>query len=191
MRNHKIDILKGFAAISVIAGHAVQRGIVVGYNDHILYKLIYTFHMPLFMLLSGYVFFISTKEYNWYLIWKKVKRLIIPTFVWSYLLFFIKDFTFTGLLPFVKFPDTLEKYTQLLIKRPEFVIWFLYIVFINMVIITLGKMYFKKIFIIYLIIIYLMIFQSNVIYFGIHRLKVYMPIFIVGYYIPKYKIFQY
>lgn len=52
-RNVTIDVLRGIAVISVIIGHSIQRGMVVNYYNT-FFKIIYTFHMPLFMLLSGY-----------------------------------------------------------------------------------------------------------------------------------------
>lgn len=46
MRNLNIDISKGIAIILMVIGHS-------SYPTE-LYKIIYSFHMPLFYLLSGY-----------------------------------------------------------------------------------------------------------------------------------------
>lgn len=54
-RNIYIDVLKGLAVLAVLLGHAIQRGLVINYTENIIFKIIYTFHMPLFMFLSGYV----------------------------------------------------------------------------------------------------------------------------------------
>ena len=54
-RNIYIDVLKGLAVLAVLLGHAIQRGLVINYTEDIIFKIIYTFHMPLFMFLSGYV----------------------------------------------------------------------------------------------------------------------------------------
>ena len=54
-----IDALKGFAIIMVVVGH-VADGYLRGTEAHNawwhLYNGIYTFHMPLFMMLSGYLY---------------------------------------------------------------------------------------------------------------------------------------
>lgn len=49
-----MDMLKGFAIIMVIAGHAVQYLISGHYYDKEVYLLIYSFHMPLFMAITGF-----------------------------------------------------------------------------------------------------------------------------------------
>lgn len=49
-----MDMLKGFAIILVIAGHAVQYLISGHYYDKEVYRLIYSFHMPLFMAITGF-----------------------------------------------------------------------------------------------------------------------------------------
>ena len=47
-----IDALKGFTILLVVLGHVLQ----VRYDiDNLLYRYIHSFHMPLFMFLSGYV----------------------------------------------------------------------------------------------------------------------------------------
>lgn len=50
-----IDNIKGFGILSVIIGHTILP------ND--LHVLIYTFHMPLFFLLSGYFLFYKDRPY--------------------------------------------------------------------------------------------------------------------------------
>ena len=58
-----IDILKGYAIILVVMGHFLgwQYGGIHGSvpsdnNANVLFKIIYSFHMPLFFFLSGYTF---------------------------------------------------------------------------------------------------------------------------------------
>ena len=56
MRNRKIDVLKGIAIILVVLGH-----VIVGYYDtlyyqtNLIFKICYSFHMPLFIYISGYL----------------------------------------------------------------------------------------------------------------------------------------
>ena len=187
-RNKTIDILRGISALSVILGHAIQRGLIVDYDSNIIFKLIYTFHMPLFVFLSGYTLFISKPKFDYDFIKKKFKRLIIPTIIWSYLIYFFKDFGFVGIKPFVKFKNGFIEYSKNLILHPDFLIWFLYIVFICTLIIYIGKRYFHKNFILYMIIINVltqMIKHEEL--FGINRLKLHLPIFTIGYFVAIYR----
>lgn len=52
-RIHYIDRLKGFAILLVIMGHVY--GMALDLTNEIVYKVICSFHMPLFMFLSGLV----------------------------------------------------------------------------------------------------------------------------------------
>lgn len=60
-RSVVIDFIRGIAIILVILGHNIQYGSGVSYYtnelyfDNVLFKLIYSFHMPLFALISGYL----------------------------------------------------------------------------------------------------------------------------------------
>lgn len=60
------DILRGTAILLVIIGHSVQYS--AGYNSKAIsdpvYKFIYGFHMPLFMLISGYFFYYSSTRHS-------------------------------------------------------------------------------------------------------------------------------
>lgn len=67
-REKWVDNLKGFAIILVVVGHAIEggitRGLVSGMEANVLgciYDIIYSFHMPLFFTISGYLYFNLTK----------------------------------------------------------------------------------------------------------------------------------
>jgi fucose 4-O-acetylase-like acetyltransferase len=84
VRNKTVDALKGYAIILVVLGHAIERGI----NDYVnneVFRLIYSFHMPLFMFLSGYIIFGTVKKPEGKWLWAKVKRLLIPFLIWSFI----------------------------------------------------------------------------------------------------------
>lgn len=76
-----LDLVKLFTIYLVIMGHVIAmmtNGFIVGEK---LNSLIYSFHMPLFMLLSGY--FVSSKSGELPLInitTKKAKQLLLPAF---------------------------------------------------------------------------------------------------------------
>lgn len=64
-RNVIIDVIKAFAIISVLVGYSIQYGFSEAYLaskayfDNVIFKVIYSYHMPLFMLISGYLFAFS------------------------------------------------------------------------------------------------------------------------------------
>lgn len=65
-----IDVAKGIGIICVMLGHL---------GSEMIDKVVFTFHMPLFFLLSGY--FLNEKEPIREFIKKKAKRLLIPYYV--------------------------------------------------------------------------------------------------------------
>lgn len=192
-RNKIIDILRGIATISVLLGHAIQRGLVNGYERNFIFKLIYSFHMPLFVILSGYTLNMYTEKYNFKFLIKKFRRLIIPTIIWSYIIFFVRNFKLVGIKPFIHFPESFLEYTKLLILHPDYVIWFLCIIFYGMVIICFLKNMCKESSVAFvscgvmLTIVLHMLPDKISNYFAINSFKIYFPIFLLGYIGVDYK----
>ena len=76
--NMTFCILSGIAMVMIVAGHAGYTILTVG--DLFPY---YSFHVPLFMFISGY-FYREEKEKDAFAYWKqKVKRLLLPYFIWN------------------------------------------------------------------------------------------------------------
>lgn len=75
-----LDNLKGLLIILVVLGHCIQHSLP-DYADNVVFRYIYSFHMMLFMFVSGYACYRPKVE--WSLIGKRVKQLLLPFFVWS------------------------------------------------------------------------------------------------------------
>lgn len=89
-RSVEIDFIKGTAIILVVFGHCIQYGSGLGffeqgsYFDNILFKLIYSFHMPLFAMMSGYLFYKTVQGKDLVTILKrKFKSLLLPVVSWK------------------------------------------------------------------------------------------------------------
>ena len=129
-----VDSLKGFAIILVVLGHISSP----------LSRLIYSFHMPLFFIVSGF-FLNPTNELKREII-KSFKRLFKPFFIYL-LLGFIVEFLkryfldrgqlkledFTGALIYMDYDRLLGTYA--------FVLWFLPALFIGKTIVYLILKY--------------------------------------------------
>lgn len=189
-RNLTIDILRGIATVSVLAGHAIQRGLQVGYQEQFLYKLIYAYHMPLFVFLSGYTLYLSnikTKMISYRHILNKVRRLIWPTILWNYIIWAVRDFPFVGIKPYITFPNDIFEYTKQLLMYPTYVIWFLWTIFWCTMIIWLGRVFLKRNEIVFAFLIYIVLEKMSVSYWGLNFIITYLPWFIMGYTIANYK----
>ena len=91
-----ITLLQAFGIICVLLGHSVHLFSSLGWYFHnaptntvcdIIHHVIYSFHMPLFIFLSGYLFYKRKKD-NFKIIdyiKKRIKRLILPFFAVGFL----------------------------------------------------------------------------------------------------------
>lgn len=101
MRNNRIaylDSLKGFAIILVILGHIIQMWYDSDFTHNKVWLYIYSFHMPLFMFISGYITGIySNKLSISQFSTKRFIQLIVPLFFWtSIYLFENKSYEISG-----------------------------------------------------------------------------------------------
>ena len=77
-----LDISRMVCIILVVIGHYDPSNAPLQYNN--MLKVIYTFHMPVFLFISGYLYIVTHKEESFTaFITKKIKRLAIPYFVTS------------------------------------------------------------------------------------------------------------
>ena len=93
-RSDLLDILKGLLIISVVVGHCIQYGSgeqflrSYAFFEHPLFKFIYSFHMPLFMVICGYLFGFSIRSRSWQQQLKnRARQLLIPITVWATIIF--------------------------------------------------------------------------------------------------------
>lgn len=73
-----IDALKCFAIYCVVWGHVIQYLQPINFKDVALYRIIYSFHMPLFMMISGYFASNSCNKNFTSFFYQKSYRLILP-----------------------------------------------------------------------------------------------------------------
>lgn len=87
-RDLSLDYIKGILILLVVYGHCLYwlDGNRNSFNYFYLPKIIYTFHMPLFIFLSGY-FFSAKKNANIHsTVIEKFKRLIIPHLFFNFIM---------------------------------------------------------------------------------------------------------
>lgn len=76
-----IDIARGIAIILIALGHTI----IYSENCNLIIKLIYSFHVAMFFILSGYTFKIKRDQKFKDFIKSKFIRIMIPYFVWAML----------------------------------------------------------------------------------------------------------
>lgn len=87
-RSEYFDSIRGIATVLVVVGHAIQVSLPSTFDDNVIFKLIYSFHMPLFMFISGMVTFKEERDITLKWLYKRFKVLIIPFLIWIFIPFF-------------------------------------------------------------------------------------------------------
>lgn len=134
----EVDIARGIGVFCVILGHALKQTGEGGSILHGLLTLLYSFHVPLLFILSGFVAvkilsFDSFKVRLGY-IRSRVVRLLIPYIIISILYTPVKII----LSRYAIKPFTLGDLWYLLIgESPDVSLWFLYVLFLGSVICAL------------------------------------------------------
>ncbi len=131
-RNTTLDCAKGILIILVVLGHSLQYGFGSQYRqlelfyDDFLFKAIYTFHMPLFMFISGFFFYSSNLKCYKDVVLQKAKYIGVPFFTY---------FTITYII-ICYLANTDSFYLVDYIKRMRIEMWFLSSLLLNCLIVA-------------------------------------------------------
>lgn len=113
-----LDILKFGLMLLVILGHSIQSVYLETGQDFMssyLWRLIYSFHMPAFMAVSGYLAYRAKAPGNMLTgTVRRFKQLIVPFILWSVIMFFVNH-------------NTLQIYDYILFPNKSY--WFLWALF--------------------------------------------------------------
>ena len=86
-KNMTIDVVKGIGILLVVYGHIIQRTVLPQGGDFFLnpvFKIIYTFHMPLFVGISGYLLAGSLGRRRIpEVFYSRVRGLLVPYLAWG------------------------------------------------------------------------------------------------------------
>ena len=85
------DLLKVFAIYMVLWGHCIQYLLSSPYMEDAVYRYIYSFHMPLFMMIAGFFSYNSLNKNFRHFLTKKVRELILPIITWGIIFFVINS----------------------------------------------------------------------------------------------------
>ena len=185
-RYDELDLMKGIGIILVYSGHSFNLKGLIG-NDifSYLYGTVYSFHMPLFFLISGFLMNngkdIQLKKYYTH----KIKRILVPYLFINLIDFFSR--TLLSNLVNSKF-DTMRVFFY-----GTKITWFIYTLFIIFMIFPFLEKYILKkdryylLGVVLILVNYFKIF-SNIEIFSINVAVGYLVYFYIGYIIrPVYK----
>ena len=180
-RNSYLDTVKGVLIICVVVAHCVQHGSGIAFYrsnlffENWLFKSIYSFHMPLFMLLCGYFFAHTIARKSWQeTLITKAKSLLLPILVWSVVpigVFVSK--LLKGLAAELTTGEIIENIIHTITNN----LWFLWAILYNIVIVLLVNRLFKDNLWVYGAIFILQFFLPD----ALHLYCFMYPYFVLGY----------
>lgn len=87
----ELDFIKGIAIILVIIGHVISQvwnSDPAVYEKAFLFRLCYSFHMPLFAFVSGWICCVTMKtDIHWLI--KRIRRIALPYIIMTVFVFFL------------------------------------------------------------------------------------------------------
>lgn len=175
-RLHYIDNLKGFLILLVILGHCIQAT-DMDYDHNVLFRYIYSFHMPLFMCVSGFVSY--KPNMKWQTVRKRFKQLMIPFLSWAVVSCCIR-LDLTLFLSKIMHPDT--------------GLWFLWALFFIVLLMKLSDSLCSRlnvkleyiVFVVSLLLAGIMVTLKFKL-FGFQFIAWYLPFYAIGYFGRKYQ----
>jgi len=173
-----VDNIKGFLIVLVVLGHTIQYTVGL---DNVVWRYIYSFHMPLFMAVSGYCCYKS--HLGWNLITKRAVRLLIPFLVWA----IVKSLLLNDIT-----------YVWTVIKYPDRGLWFLQTLFWITVIVVLADkcsrnrsaVFFYSIILFVWLLITGVTMGLGVKTFGFPFIGWHLPFFTLGFALKQYKVLE-
>lgn len=182
------DAFKGILIILVVLGHSIQSVCLQRGNnfmDNYLWNLIYSFHMPTFMAMSGFLAYrqnrksIETFEDLTLSIYRRFRQLIIPFSIWSAIMFVVNH-NVAHIYDYVLYPN--KSY------------WFLWALFFIVIVFNVGDFLASKIRLkqefmmisITLSLIGLKLILPNSKLLGFEYVAYYFLYYVMAYYLHKY-----
>ena len=172
-RNQLLDAAKGVAIVLVVLGHTIQQ--YAGLDNRTALDLgferfIVSFHMPLFMLVSGYLFYFSLQRHSELdIVKKRIKMFAFPILTVAVIKHLRGNISHFELTSFVTdFPSSLFNS-----------LWFFWAMIIIILFMCIVHKYFKNHWVGYLIAIVITLSLPNV-----YPLRAYvhlLPVFLLGF----------
>lgn len=171
-----LNFLKGFSIILVVFGHAIQNA-SVDFDARPVFRLIYSFHMPLFIFLSGAVASYSRRPLNMDYIKNKFMTLLVPFMAWAFLGYFLTS---------AHNSMSLFRHLRHTIALPDTGLWFLVVLFWFSCILYLFNKASKIMGSAGYVAVAFLVYAVPTSRFGMGLVKWHLPFFFAGYVIFKY-----
>lgn len=171
-RNTVLDAIKGVAILLVVLGHALQSHLYKP-DDSVSYRIIYSFHMPLFMLLSGW----TAKPETAGRVSKTLIRLLPPTLSWYTIKYFVEKDYKTG---------SYLTYIIDFCKNPEVGLWFLWVLAFCVTSLVFCRSLEERVGGYAYLFGVASLIALPISYYGVPLMKMYFPYLLIGYLLSRF-----
>lgn len=161
-----IDLLKSFAIFLVLWGHCIQHFTFDGFTDNSIYLWIYSFHMPLFMMLSGWFASHLLKKSLFCVVKLKFRQLLLPSIIFGTIYFLVNEIF-----------NTSNSYLRVI----YYSYWFLKSLFCCMILFCIGIKYFKNKCVGLIFVLFISQLCNYIPYLEFLQLRYMFPCFTMGY----------
>jgi fucose 4-O-acetylase-like acetyltransferase len=144
----------------------------------LLFRIIYSFHMPLFMFLAGAAGAYSRRPMNFDFIRRKFYMLVIPFVAW-YLVGYGLNNTYHTI--------AFKTYIHHVIDSPDYGLWFLWVLFLNFAALMLIKWLSRWLKLFSYLVVWLAIYSIPTGKYGIGLVQWHLPFFLIGYLVFTYR----
>ncbi|MFT5387302.1 MAG: fucose 4-O-acetylase-like acetyltransferase [Candidatus Omnitrophota bacterium] len=186
-----LNVTRGLAILCVVYGHFLQRSLDplgIDFFQNTVFKFIYSFHMPIFFLLSGYTLVFSLQKRSLLqVVVSRCRTLFIPFISWS-ILGTLSLFLLGGLGGQGFVLNTLPKYfLNDLILDP--LLWFLITLFVSSLILVASINLEKRVGLVAHVFVYLLVISIPLhTFLSIYYIKWFYPFYVLGYFLHRYKV---
>lgn len=172
------DILKGIGIVLVVYGHCIQYGnggeFLSGerFFEDSIFQFIYSFHMPLFMFVSGYLFHFSLQRHDARgLIASRLRSLVVPALTYAALAFVMSRY-------WLRASSIVD-----IIKYPLMHMWFLWSVFYSSIVVLVVHKWGSDKFAIHAVLMMLTFVTPDGLNLGLYKWTYFY--FVAGYYLNR------
>lgn len=176
-----IDVIKGFAILLMLFGHVIQFASGSEYQQSLLYygnvlfKIIYSFHMPLFMVVSGWLFFSTLqKKTVLEIVTSRFRSLIFPIFSFSFIVWVLRFH------PEYTVSEQIRNYLSI----TRYTLWFLWALFYSSMGLLFGNKLFKDNIFVWVLLIFGSFLTPDKWFSELYKYT--FPCFLFGYYAHKH-----